>query len=363
MDYKTVICLFLIVILALLMLVNKIDDNIINFSYLDKSLIMRGIWFVFSSIFFFLFFIFKPFYIYIEKNKKNNSNLINGTLKNVMKNTPYAGIVDFILGTDSSASNPSASGKMGDALNLFDNINHLKRLVDIEARISSSELKNSKPISSDNIDKYILTDKNDKEIIKSEDKSNKSSVKLINRKNKKNTSDSSDLLNYLVQISSSLENDKSLLIDKNTKTSGNLVTDTNDLLKFTNISEISDSSFNYNSRSNDETESNYSSLSEHVQKFNVGVFKDNWDDSSSNKLNNYNKNKEIVFTTNQKAETNTNQETESNTNEQETESNTNEQETESNTNEQETESNTNQETESNTNQETEESLTNLLKSE
>ena len=71
----------------------------------------------------------------------------------------------------------------------------------------------------------------------------------------------SDLLNYLVQISSSLENDKSLLIDKNTKTSGNLVTDTNDLLKFTNISEISDSSFNYNSRSNDETESNYSSLS------------------------------------------------------------------------------------------------------
>ena len=214
MDYKTFICLFLIVILSLLLIINKIDDTMINFNFLDKTLVMRGLWFVFSNIFLFLFFIFKPFYAYIEKNKKSNNDLINGTLKNIMKNTPYAGIVDFILGSDTGSNNGSGSGigsgKMGDALNLFDNINHLKRLVDIEAKISSEEIKNSKPISSDNIDKYILTNKKDNNI---QVRSNTSNV--VNRKNK-NNSDSSDLLNYLIKISSSIENNNGILgLDSN----------------------------------------------------------------------------------------------------------------------------------------------------
>ena len=190
LDFKALVCIIITFIIVFLLIINKIDNTIINFSTIDNTNKMKKIWFIFSKIMNIIFFLMSPIFKYIEKNKKVNKIIINDSIKNAIKNTSYSGIINFMLEDNDLIEDKKKETNYNDTLNLFDNINQLQKLLSDEFMNNPSDF-NKINLGITDIEKYLLSDKS----IKKNLNKKKSNSFMKNNKNKEiiNVSSSSNI--------------------------------------------------------------------------------------------------------------------------------------------------------------------------
>ena len=176
LDFKALVCIIITFIIVFLLIINKIDNTIINFSTIDNSNKMKKVWFIFSNIMNIIFFLMSPIYKYIEKNKKLNKTIINESIKNAIKNTSYSELINFMLEDNDLIEDKKKETNYNDTLNLFDNINQLQKLLSDEFMNNSSDFNKINLGITD----YLLSEKS----IKKNLNKKKSNLFMKNNKNK-----------------------------------------------------------------------------------------------------------------------------------------------------------------------------------
>jgi hypothetical protein len=223
MNFNVFICSASILFIFILRMCQKYDDSLIDILYvLDNNIIIKAIYFSFYWICKFLFFIFTPLYKRLEAKKNNNFDSVKNLFVKRLGNTDFGGLLPLLgFSNDNKKNNDIKNNEenIGNIMNIFGDLGELHKLFEdtksstktssstddshLKDKISDPKwLKKSTLSSTDNLDKYILsniasnidikktTNLNNKKIIEINDNVNKhNSKKNSNKKNsnKKNS--------------------------------------------------------------------------------------------------------------------------------------------------------------------------------
>ncbi len=234
-NFNVFICFISILIIFVLRICQKFDESLIDILYVfDNNIIVKSLYFSFYWICKSLFFIFKPLYRRLESKKNNNFDSVKNLFVKRLENTEFGAVLP-ILGFSNDKKDNDKNNKeesIGNIMNIFGDLGELHKLFE-DTKSSSSNttssttttsndshsknkisdpkwLKRSTQSSTDNLDKYILsniasnkdfnkiTNLNNKKIIEIIDDENKDNKKNSSKKNtsKKNSKKNSCKKNY-----------------------------------------------------------------------------------------------------------------------------------------------------------------------
>jgi len=177
MNFNVFICFTSIIVIFILRMCQKFDESLIDILYvLDNNIIIKALYFSFYWICKSLFFIFKPFYKRLESKKNNNFDSIKNLFIKRLGNTEYGSLLP-ILGFSNDKKNDEEKNideGIGNIMNIFGDLGDLHKLFEDTKSSSKSSsstneslsnkkisdpkwLKRSTQSSTDNLDKYMLS--------------------------------------------------------------------------------------------------------------------------------------------------------------------------------------------------------------
>jgi len=198
LNFNVFICFTSILVIFVLRMCQKFDDSLIDILYvLDNNIIIKAIYFSFYWICKSLFFIFKPLYKRLESKKNNNFDSVKNLFVKRLSNTEFGGLLP-LLGFSNDKKGDEKNNKeegIGNIMNIFGDLGELHKLFEDTKSSNSTTsstttsndshsknkisdpkwLKRSTQSSTDNLDKYMLSN-----IV-----SNKDFNKIANLNNKK----------------------------------------------------------------------------------------------------------------------------------------------------------------------------------
>ena len=187
------ICLTSIIVIFVLRMCQKFDESLIDILFvLDNNIIVKALYFSFYWICKFLFFIFTPLYKRLESKKNNNFDSVKDLFIKRLGNTEYGSLLPLLGFSNDKNNNKNKEEGIGNIMNIFGDLGDLHKLFEdtksstktststdesnTKDKISDPKwLKRSTLSSTDNLDKYIL----------SNIASNKDIKKTINNNNNK----------------------------------------------------------------------------------------------------------------------------------------------------------------------------------
>jgi hypothetical protein len=207
MNFNVFVCFTSILSLFILRMCQKYDDSLIDILYvLDNNIIIKALYFSFYWICKFLFFIFTPLYKRLEAKKNNNFDSVKNLFVKRLGNTEYGSILPLLGFTNDDKKNDKKNNEegLGNIMNIFGDLGELHKLFEDtkSSKTSSSTtdnyndkisdpkwLKRSTQSSTDNLDKYILSNiASNKDIKKTTNLNNKKIIEINDNDNKKNSS-------------------------------------------------------------------------------------------------------------------------------------------------------------------------------
>lgn len=220
-NFNVLICLICIIVIIVLRMCQKFDESLIDILYvLDNNIIVKSLYFSFYWICKLLFFIFTPLYKRLESKKNNNFDSVKNLLIKRIGNTEYGSLLP-ILGL--TKDNKNKEENIGNIMNIFGDLGDLHKLFEdtkssTKTSSSSTEsniekisdpkwLKKSSLSSTDNLDKYILSNVastkdikktinlNNQKIIELNNDENNNEKKNSKKKNNDNKTNSEELVN------------------------------------------------------------------------------------------------------------------------------------------------------------------------
>jgi len=258
MDFSVFICFFSILVIFVLRMCQKFDDSLIDILYVfDNNIIVKAIYFSFYWICKSLFFIFKPLYKRLESKKNNNFDSVKNLLVKRLSNTEFGGLLP-LLGFSNDKKGDEKNNQeegIGNIMNIFGDLGELHKLFEdtkssksTTSTTTSSDshsknkisdpkwLKRSTQSSTDNLDKYMLSNivsnkdfnkianLNNKKIIEitenidnkknnskknsNKNNSNKNNKKNSNKNNEKNSEELANLYKKMNDVFSSMQINK-----------------------------------------------------------------------------------------------------------------------------------------------------------
>ena len=232
MDFSVFICFTSIIVLFVLRMCQKFDDSLIDILYIfDNNIIIRAFYFSFYWICKFLFFIFKPLYKRLESKKNNNFDSVKNLFVKRLGNTEYGGLLPLLgFSNDKKCdekNNPEEG--IGNIMNIFGDLGELHKLfedtksttksstttdeLNIKDKISDPKwLKRSIQSSTDNLDKYILSNiASNKDLNKIANLKNNKIIEIIDKndnKEKKNSAKKNSAKKNSVKKNSAKKDEK-----------------------------------------------------------------------------------------------------------------------------------------------------------
>jgi hypothetical protein len=179
MDLSVFVCFTSIIVIFVLRMCQKFDDSLIDILYVfDNNIIIKAFYFSFYWICKFIFFIFKPLYKRLESKKNNNFDSVKNLFVKRLENTEYGGLLPLLgFSNDKKGdekNNPEEG--LGNIMNIFGDLGELHKLFEDtkstttntttsttndshpKNKISDPKwLKRSTQSSTDNLDKYMLS--------------------------------------------------------------------------------------------------------------------------------------------------------------------------------------------------------------
>jgi len=240
MDFNVFICFISILVIFVLRMCQKFDDSLIDILYVfDNNIIVKAIYFSFYWICKSLFFIFKPLYKRLESKKNNNFDSVKNLFVKRLSNTEFGGILPLLgFSNDKKGDENNKEEGIGNIMNIFGDLGELHKLFE-DTKSSTSNttsttndsssknkisdpkwLKRSTQSSTDNLDKYMLSNivsnkdfnkianLNNKKIIEiTEDKKN-SNKNNSNKNEEKNSEELTNLYKKMNDVFSSMQFNK-----------------------------------------------------------------------------------------------------------------------------------------------------------
>ena len=218
MDFSVFVCFTSIIVIFVLRMCQKFDDSLIDILYIfDNNIIIKALYFSFYWICKFLFFIFKPLYKRLESKKNNNFDSVKNLFVKRLGNTEYGSLLPLLgFSNDKKGdekNNPEEG--IGNIMNIFGDLGELHKLFeDTKSSNSNSNtttsntttstisndshsknkisdpkwLKRSAQSSTDNLDKYILSNiASNKDFNKITNLKNNKIIEITDNKDKKNS--------------------------------------------------------------------------------------------------------------------------------------------------------------------------------
>jgi len=211
MNFNVFICFTSILVIFILRMCQKYDESLIDILYvLDNNTIVKALYFSFYWICKTLFFVFKPLYKRLETKKNNNFDSVKNLFVKRLGNTEYGNLLP-ILGFVNDKKN--ADGKnnpeegVGNIMNIFGDLGELHKLFEdtksttkssstatdeshIKDKISDPKwLKRSTLSSTENLDKYMLSNvASNKDFKKTTNLNNKKIIEITENNIKHNDS-------------------------------------------------------------------------------------------------------------------------------------------------------------------------------
>jgi hypothetical protein len=218
MNFNVFICFTSILVIFILRMCQKFDESLIDILYvLDNNIIIKSLYFSFYWICKSLFFIFKPFYKRLESKKNNNFDSVKNLFIKRLGNTEYGNLLPILGFSNDKKNNDEKNNDegIGNIMNIFGDLGDLHKLFEDTKSSSKSSsstddshsnkkisdpkwLKRSTQSSTDNLDKYMLsnivsnkdfnkiTNLNNNKIIEINDNHEKKNSKNQEKKNSKN---------------------------------------------------------------------------------------------------------------------------------------------------------------------------------
>ena len=211
MDFSVFVCFTSIIVIFVLRMCQKFDDSLIDILYVfDNNIIIKAFYFSFYWICKSLFFIFKPLYKRLESKKNNNFDSVKNLFVKRLGNTEYGGLLPLLgFSNDKKGdekNNPEEG--IGNIMNIFGDLGELHKLFE-DTKSSNSNttsstisndthpknkisdpkwLKRSTQSSTDNLDKYILSNiASNKDFNKITNLKNNKIIEITDIKDKKNS--------------------------------------------------------------------------------------------------------------------------------------------------------------------------------
>jgi len=173
MNFNVFICFVSILVIFILRMCQKYDDSLIDILYvLDNNIIIKSVYFSFYWICKSLFFIFKPLYKRLESKKNNNFDSVKNLFVKRLGNTEYASLLPMFGFSNDKKGDEEG---IGNIMNIFGDLGELHKLFeDTKSSTTTSTsttndshsnnkisdpkwLKRSTQSSTDNLDKYMLS--------------------------------------------------------------------------------------------------------------------------------------------------------------------------------------------------------------
>ena len=206
------ICLTCIIVIFVLRMCQKFDESLIDILFvLDNNIIVKALYFSFYWICKFLFYIFTPLYKRLESKKNNNFDSVKDLFIKRLGNTEYGSLLPLLGFSNDKNNNKNKEEGIGNIMNIFGDLGDLHKLFEdtksstktltstdesnTKDKISDPKwLKRSTLSSTDNLDKYILSNiASNKDINKTINLNNHKKIIEINENdNKKNDSKKND---------------------------------------------------------------------------------------------------------------------------------------------------------------------------
>jgi len=208
MNFDVFIFLISILSIFILRMCQKYDDSFIDILYvLDNNIIVKALYFSFYWICKFIFFILTPFYKRLEYKKNNNFDSVKNLFIKRLGNTEYGSLLPILGFTNDKKNDENKNNQeegIGNIMNIFGDIGELHKLFEDtkSSNISTSTeesieknkvsdpkwLKRSTISSTDNLDKYILSNiASNKDLKKTTNLDNKKIIEINEDSNKKNS--------------------------------------------------------------------------------------------------------------------------------------------------------------------------------
>ena len=211
-DISVFICFISILVIFILRMCQKFDDSLIDILYiLDNNIIVKALYFSFYWTCKTIFFLFKPFYKRLESKKNNNFDSVKNLFIKRLGNTEYGSLLPVLGFSNDKKGDEKNNQKedVGNIMNIFGDLGDLHKLFeDTKSSTSNSTstttdnlnhknkisdpkwLKRSTQSSTDNLDKYMLSNiVSNKEFNKITNLNNNKIIEITeNLDNKKNNS-------------------------------------------------------------------------------------------------------------------------------------------------------------------------------
>ncbi len=176
MNFDVFIFFISILLIFILRMCQKYDESLIDIlNVLDNNIIVKALYFSFYYICKFLFFIFTPLYKRLESKKNNNYDSIKNLFIKRLGNTEYGSLLPILGFTNEKKNDENKNNQegIGNIMNIFGDIGELHKLFEdtksSKTSTSTEEsleknkvsdpkwLKRSTVSSTDNLDKYMLS--------------------------------------------------------------------------------------------------------------------------------------------------------------------------------------------------------------
>ena len=250
MNFNVVICSSSILFIFILRMCQKYDDSLIDILYvLDNNVIIKAIYFSFYWICKFLFFIFTPLYKRLEAKKNNNFDSVKNLFVKRLGNTEFGGLLPLLGFSNDKKNNDIKNNEenIGNIMNIFGDLGELHKLFEdtksstktssstddshLKDKISDPKwLKKSTLSSTDNLDKYILSNiASNKDIKKTTNLTNKKIIEINDNVNKHNSKKNSSKKNSNKKNSNKKNSNKDKDDNKNSEELVNLYKKMNDV--------------------------------------------------------------------------------------------------------------------------------------
>jgi len=206
MNFNVFICFTSILVIFILRMCQKYDESLIDILYvLDNNTIVKALYFSFYWICKFLFFIFKPLYKRLESKKNNNFDSVKNLLIKRLGNTEYGSLLPMLGFSNDNKKNGDVKDNeegIGNIMNIFGDLGELHKLFE-ETKSSKTStsteesqsinkisdpkwLKRSTLSSTDNLDKYMLSNiASNKDFKKTTNLNNKKIIEINENTNHK----------------------------------------------------------------------------------------------------------------------------------------------------------------------------------
>ena len=216
MNFNVFICFTSILVIFILRMCQKYDESLIDILYvLDNNTIVKALYFSFYWICKFLFFIFTPLYKRLEAKKNNNFDSVKNLFVKRLGNTEFGGLLPLLGFSNDKKNNDIKNNEenIGNIMNIFGDLGELHKLFEdtksstktssstddshLKDKISDPKwLKKSTLSSTDNLDKYILSNiASNKDIKKTTNLTNKKIIEINDNVNKHNSKKNSNKKN------------------------------------------------------------------------------------------------------------------------------------------------------------------------